>query len=604
MLKELLEFEERIQGEEDPVPVGYKVFGRGSPIRWILHLHPETGELLGEPEATEIGHKPRPVRQRSGKVSPTNVKPYLLVDEARYVLGIGEPGREKETEILHQAYLELLNQAWKETRLPEIHTIYHALKEKLDRQSLSAKIKPRDVVTCLVGPPPYSFEKPEIQRFWRRFLEQEFGSGIQGHCAVCGGTQFLIQTLPLEIIILGQKCQITSFNLSAFASFGKDQTLNASLCLRCGLLTAQAMDHLLKDSRHYSILMRDESRGGGGNPLRNHLAVYWLKQPEKAVVENQEFDMLSLLTAPLSEGLLGPEIAPSLAMLEKFVRIPWTGSESQLSVPENAFYLAVLSANKGRMVVRDWIAVSLTELQQRLRNYLSALRLVDPQGESSQTVTVRQIAIALSNAQDRKGGLVEISPNLVRGLLRTAYLGTPPPPGLLEAAVKRLRTPRGREFQPINRQPAPFQVLAAVLKLALYYGKKEAETMEQLNPLHLDPAYLCGRLLAVLEEAQRRAATGKLSTTLVDRFYGAAATGPAAAFAPLLKLAHTAHLPKIRRENRGYRQLDQILSDILTKLEAAGGFPLTLSLMAQAQFALGFYHQRAALATRSQTTEE
>lgn len=123
--------------------------------------------------------------------------------------------------------------------------------------------------------------------------------------------------------------------------------------------------------------------------------------------------------------------------------------------------------------------------------------------------------------------------------------------------------------------------------------------MEQLNPLHHDPAYLCGRLLALLEEAQRRAASGKLNTTLVDRFYGAAATGPAAAFAPLLKLAHTAHLPKIRRDNRGYRQLDELLTDIMTKLEAAGGFPLTLSLMAQAQFALGFYHQRAAFASRA-----
>ncbi|MCL6622558.1 MAG: type I-C CRISPR-associated protein Cas8c/Csd1 [Syntrophobacterales bacterium] len=594
MLSELLEYADRLQGDGGFAPVGYKVFGRASPIRWILHLHPETGELLGEPEATEIGHKARPVRQRSGKVSESNVKPYLLVDEARYVLGIAEPGREKEVEMQHQAFLDLLERAWEKTKLKDLEIIHHALKEKVNRSELAARIKPNDVVTCLVGGPPYPFEKPEVQSFWRSFLEQEFGSGLPGHCSVCGENRALIQTLPLEVVVLGQKCQVTSFNCSAFTSFGKSQTVNASLCLRCGMLAAQALDHLVKDDRHTTVLMRDLSRGAGGSPLQNHLAVYWLKKPQTAVVDDQEHDLLTLISAPLAEVAATPDIEPSLALLEKFVKIPWSGSETVL--PENAFYLAVLSANKGRLVVREWIAVSLAELNQRLGTYLAALRLIGPQGEHPQAVTIPQIAVALRNAQDRKAGIVDLSPNLVRGLLRTAYLGTPPPPGLLEAAVKRLRTPRGRELNPINKQPAPFPVLAAVLKLVLTYGKKEADTMEQLNPSYPDPAYLCGRLLAVLEEAQRRAATGKLNTTLVDRFYGAAATGPAAAFAPLLKLAQTAHLPKIRRENRGYGKLNDLLTEIMTSMQAAGGFPRTLSLLEQGRFALGFYHQRAALA--------
>ncbi|MFZ2088826.1 MAG: hypothetical protein WAU47_09640 [Desulfobaccales bacterium] len=87
MLKELLELEERLQQGEEPTPVGYKRFGKASPIRWILHINPETGELKGEPQSTEIGHMPRPARQRSGKISPTNLKPYLLVDEVGRPVG-------------------------------------------------------------------------------------------------------------------------------------------------------------------------------------------------------------------------------------------------------------------------------------------------------------------------------------------------------------------------------------------------------------------------------------------------------------------------------------------------------------------------------------
>lgn len=592
MLRELLELHEKLETNEEPVPVGYKVFGKQSPIRWILNIQPETGEIIEEP--TEILHKPRPIRQRSGKIGPSNLKPYLLADEARYVLGIAEPGKQKETDLVHHAFLNLLKLAWQQTGLDELETIYQVLTENLDRQSLSEKIGPKDVVTFAVGSPPYPFERPEVQHFWRRFIEEEFSSGLEGQCSVCGEAQTLIQTLPLEVVIMGQKCQPSSFNLSAFTSFGKEQTTNASLCLRCGMLTAQALDHLLKDPQHKTVLARDDSKGAGNNPLRNQVAVYWLKERANVSVAGEDHDYLTLLSAPLKEEQEIPEVTATLDLLEEFLRVPWSGQKSSLSLPSNSFYLAVLSANKGRLVVREWISTSCEGLRVRLARYLAALRLVDPQGKESRSFPLPAILKPLGN----------ISPNLVRGLLRTAYLGVPPPPGLLEAAVKRLRTPRGRSLAAPADRPAPFHLLAAVLKLALTYGTKEAETMERLDPYRTQPAYLSGRLLAALEEIQRRAAGGKLNTTLVDRFYGAAATAPATTFGGLLKLAETAHLPKIRRENRGIGRMREILGEIMDRMDEAGGFPRTLSLLSQGEFALGFYHQRAALAPKKTTNEE
>ncbi|MGQ9921385.1 MAG: type I-C CRISPR-associated protein Cas8c/Csd1 [Desulfobacca sp.] len=573
-------------------PLGYKIFGKASPIRWILHLDPQTGQLLGEPEGTEIDHKPRPVRQRSGKASESNIKPYLLVDEARYVLGLAEPGREKEAQWQHQSFLDLLQRAAQATALPELEIMVQFLRTNMDRQALGQKIKPKDVVTLQVGPPPYAFERPEVQAFWQHYVEEEFSSKVPGVCGVCGASANLIQTLPLEMIIMGQKCQITSFNKSAFLSFGKEQTLNASLCSRCGLLAPQGLEYLLKNKQHRTVLLRDDSKGAGGTSLQNQLAVYWLRQAQKVLIEEQEYDLLALLTAPLPSTLEPVEVQPTLALLEKFVQMPWSGSDSPLNLPDNAFFLTVLSANKGRLVVREWIEASVPQLRQRLRQFLSALRLIGPRAEPA---AVYPLPLLL-------GPLQSTDPNLLRGLLRSAYLGAPPPAGLLATAVNRLRTPEGRTLEAVNKQPAPFWVLAAVIKFALFFGKKEADTMVELHPQHHQPPYLCGRLLAVLEEAQRRAATGKLNTTVVDRFYGAASTSPAAALSPLLKLALTAHLPKIRRENRGYTRLNELLGEILNALDGVGGFPRTLSLVDQARFALGFYHQRAALAAPSQNT--
>lgn len=111
--------------------------------------------------------------------------------------------------------------------------------------------------------------------------------------------------------------------------------------------------------------------------------------------------------------------------------------------------------------------------------------------------------------------------------------------------------------------------------------------MEKLSTTYNEPAYLCGRLFAVLEEAQQRAANFKLNTTLVDRFYGMASTAPASVFGNLLRLSTLAHLPKVGRE------VNLMVEEILSRLDEVGGFPRTLNLSQQAEFALGFYHQRA-----------
>lgn len=134
---------------------------------------------------------------------------------------------------------------------------------------------------------------------------------------------------------------------------------------------------------------------------------------------------------------------------------------------------------------------------------------------------------------------------------------------------------------------------------------KEADQLERLDEEQLHPGYLCGRLLAVLEDAQEWAADGQLNTTLVDRNYTAAATAPASALPRLLNQAETAHIPKIRRKSGGGAHwMRKQIEDILAGLDAAEGFPRTLNNEGQGQFALGFYHQRADIRRRKREHSE
>src|SRR5690606_11897209 len=105
--------------------------------------------------------------------------------------------------------------------------------------------------------------------------------------------------------------------------------------------------------------------------------------------------------------------------------------------------------------------------------------------------------------------------HLVRQLLRTIYQGYAPPHQLLPMVLQRFRLPH---ILTDRKESWKYAALASLIKLALTYGKEEAISMEALNPTYLKPAYLCGRLLAVLEEIQQRATGFKIGSTVVQRY--------------------------------------------------------------------------------------
>lgn len=580
MLRELVAAADRFRQEGKLGPPAYEP----KAVNWIVDLSEDASPaLLGPYRSGEVKRMMAPSRQRSGKIGPENLKPYLLVDEARYALGIGEQAKEAEAKMAHEGFVKVLKEAAKATGDADVGRIIGFLEQPLPDE-FRQRVEPHDRVTFRCGTGLLPFERPAIHHFWADYLANELLAGVTALCAACGRDRDILQTMPLPITILGQRCQITSFNHTAFTSFGKAQTTNSPLCFECAMSATQALQHMTADSRHNATLAREDGKGQG-NPLRNQLAVFWLRQPEDPVVDEDgvEIDLETAYSAPArpADGFLPP---PELSQLERLLKIPLSGQDAALRLDTNTFYLAVLSANKGRLVVREWVSVSLGELRDRLRAYVAAARVVSPAGNERRVFPIPTLTAA-TQCDD---------PNLGRALLRTAYLGAQPPWELLEAAVLRFRVPDNptKKRTEIEDQAHRRHALVAVMKLVLTYHREEAETLESLNPVRDEPAYLCGRLLAILEEIQQRASGWKLNTTLVDRFYGAASTAPASTFGTLIGQAQTGHLPKLRKEGGGYDHMNRMLEDVLQRLDTSG-FPPTLLLRGQAEFALGFYHQRA-----------
>ena len=594
MLRELIEAGARFEHEGKTAPVGYK----RKAIQWIVDFM-ETPDPAFIPVDESTRLFAAPDRERSGRIAAANLKPYLLIDNALYVFGL-KRGNEtpEQRRMAHESYVSLLEEAGRYTGKLEFEKIVQYLKRR-DRPALPKGLKPEHLVLFRFSDDNELSVDPDVRKFWKKSLVREYSTEEMASCSVCMEMKPILRTLPQKISILGQPCQVTSFNKTAFESFGKQQTANAPLCFDCVASALQGLQYLIADRRHQAVLCRVATKGDREDPLRNELAVFWLREPtvdtDEGAIDLEAALQSLLLDSP--ESAEGP--APELAHVDHLLRIPWRPSQAALNLRENKFYLAVFSANKARLVVREWITVAVEELRLALRRYLDAVKLIDPFGNGMEWTSVARLTTTIRNA----------NPNIVRGLLRTAYQGFPPPNEVLQAAILRLRVPStwdvvaAREGEGRQSRDARRGLLALVagIKLVLTFRDKEFKQLEQLQPNRANAPYCCGRLLALQEEAQRRSSVTKLNTTLVDRFYGSASTAPQAVFPILLRQTQTAHLSKVRREKRGAVELERELEEILGGIEQDGGFPNVMTLDQQAWFALGFYHQRAEYRSRMAT---
>jgi len=447
--------------------------------------------------------------------------------------------------------------------------------------------------------------------------------------------------------------QLASFNLAAFQSLGKTSAevkdgeeddkkkkrkagANAAICYSCASTAGQVLQYLVtidKDQagkekssgRHAVIIARDDSKGKGKQPLRNQIAVFWTKEQMELqgnTGEKRQFE--DLVKAPIEDLDEIPENAPPVkaGQCRALLESPFTGGSGAAELPANRFYLAVLSPNKSRLVVREWLEADIDPVRNNIKRYMDALQIIHPDGRGKWWPPLRTMQETLQSytSVKQKGKEVPrisaLGPDAMRKLIRCIYTGTQPPEIILTRALRCFRVPDpptdDRKQQ--ERQMLRRMAMAAALKLILTYDRdgKEKKAMERLKTEH-DAAseykhrapYNCGVLLAVLEAIQRRASSSGrgVNTTLVDRFYGTASTAPAIVFATLINLATKAHLPKLRREGKELfkvRKDESInINDMMTEacnaIDAAGGFPPPLNPKEQAQFALGFYHQRTEL---------
>ena len=119
-----------------------------------------------------------------------------------------------------------------------------------------------------------------------------------------------------------------------------------------------------------------------------------------------------------------------------------------------------------------------------------------------------------------------------------------------------------------------------------------------LNKENSNPAYLCGRLFAVLEKVQQDASGGTLNKTIKDSYFASACATPSLVFPRLMKLANV-HLAKLPVNGAVFYQ--KLMGEIIDGMDE---FPKNLSLTEQGNFIVGYYQQNKNLYTKKEVSTE
>lgn len=399
----------------------------------------------------------------------------------------------------------------------------------------------------------------ELRRWWENTYHPDIRNAVTGGIDNRGCDAFQMGDGPLaksSPCVFGN-VPFTSFNCAPFKSFGLgDETLRIRL-----------------DTAEQSVAALNALQNNPSHKLNlgDQIAIYWATFNDQSV----DCSFVSLLEAP-----------DPLAVGD-FMKSVWGGIPKELA--QALFQVAILEPGTGRFAVRSWNSCFLGDLARSYRAYFEAIRMLD--GIPINLGSLASVTIAKS----KKGSKTKPASTTYNAIFETAWRSSQLPGRILESVITRqaLEFAKGKSDNDKGEFAFRLRARTALIKLYFYSNQKELKD-KPMNENHHEnqdhPAYLCGRVLALLDKIHNAAHGKSTASSPAGRYYGSASSTPALVFPRLCKLARI-HLEKV--DNRGWAyNLDKSLAALVSKFNEIAKWPRILSLEDQGRFAIGFYYER------------
>jgi CRISPR-associated protein Csd1 len=568
-IKTLIDFYDRNRAKMKPP------CHRSLEIDWLLELD-DQGAFRG---LTNVGEQNFQVIAPASMRSGGKVLAHLVVDNASYVLGhwkTSSTGRDRyncycsgvarAAEQIDNNALQALNSfAKSESELKEALSVVE--EKEVDYKDTILPVVEDMKLACGVNSGPTELHK-SLHREWARIFSEEYGAYL-GQCLSCGEKKPILDRHE-KVSLFGLYTSFVNMNEDAFMSHGLGNSANAPMCAECVPKYVQPLRYLAGSERHKMRTRYDYEEGEASGWLA------WLRDDDPGFT----FDFVSR-----------PEPEDALDALKSLWR-----SRSR-SVDANRFYAVSITASDNRFSIRNFQSLSLERVIEKTKEYFDRQALIR-YGEHQTYSLFSLLEAAAPLTKNQSTGRQEpdrerLPPRFADALVEHILTGHALPKSLRDRALRRCRAEQSTApTSQDDRRRVDYAVpvhRAALLKLFLSSQSDEPMPTKELDREHPDPAYHCGRYLAVADKVYYAESDGNLENYVSKRYYSSASTTPASVIGRIIpNVQH--RLDKLRRERGGQAtNLDKSITQIMGQI---GGFPKTLQPNEQALFALGFYHQR------------
>jgi CRISPR-associated protein Csd1 len=540
-------------------------------IRWQVELSPK-GKLLG---VLPLGDGKRgEVHNKVPKMHNMNAggRSHFLVETAQtvslYFKKDEDDKKKQAAREKHRFFVKLTDEASQQASVLKGISDFLNDKDRLrDLKDRFAELgaKPSEWIKFTVGGKDPLLDET-VASWWKQWRIEDLRTSrgeasergamidlLTGQCVSPADTHPKVEGL-MGVGGLPTKDVVAGFDKDAFTSYGLKQSRNAAMSEATARGCVDALNSLIRES---------------GTRLADTLVVHWFKEQLK----NDQDDPLSWLSGRASAEADAASAQLRAKQLLKSIR---TGERSDLA--KNRYYAIALSGAAGRVMMRDWMEGAFETLVTNVDAWFGDLSIVARDGDG---LAREPKFMAVAGALVRE--LDDLHADIVAPLWRAAVNRLPIPHRLLAQAVLRARVDVIKD-NPANH--ARMGLMKAYFVRDQQGGNKTMTAY--LNPDHPDPAYHCGRLLAVLSGLQR-SALGDVGAGVVQRYYTAASQTPALIIGRLMSNAKN-HLGKL--EGGLAYWYENKIAEVMSRIRDSA--PRTLDLEHQSLFALGYYQQLAA----------
>ena len=371
---------------------------------------------------------------------------------------------------------------------------------------------------------------------------------------------------------------LVNFNSSAFESYGKSQSMNSGISEKAMKKYTSSLNKLLADPMHH--IYSDDMT----------VVFFAMKHDDKA-----ECDLFSDYLNSSNAVTEDSTKADVKAVSENIYHKGQTGNAQALDDDvDNGvdFFVAGFTPNGSRICQKFMVRNKFGKIIDNVKQHQQDVAICGSNGE----IPLWRINKELVSPNSANA----ISPALQSDIFQAILNGTNYPYTLLETVVRRVCTDSDTDSNnkiKINEVRAGL-IKAFINRKARLNGDKEEITMS-LDKENKNPAYLCGRLFAVLEKIQLEATDVKLNRTIKDAYFSSASSRPALIMPRLIDLSNY-HLRKLK-EGRAI-DFSKLINEIMGKIKDS--LPTNLSIMEKGKFQLGYFQQNKDFFAEQNKNEE